>query len=106
MTELQKIAAKHELRALLDGNEITQGMTVRVERSAFVLGRPDLAPPGSPFSSPEPDDRLRLAELGRSRFTLSVRRHTGRWEKTPFTGTLPELIRVICATMQHLVAAW
>ncbi len=37
---------------------------------------------------------------------LSVRRHTGRWEKTPFTGTLEELSDVIWSLMQHIVAPY
>ena len=44
--------------------------------------------------------------MGGARYGLSVRRHTGRWEKTPFSGTLSELVGAICTTMQHLVAAW
>lgn len=105
MSELKKMAVEHELRALLDSTPITEGMTIRVHGSSFTLGRRD-PDPGGRYSSPEPDDRLRLTDLGRSRFALSVRRHTGRWEKTPFSGTLPQLLDTICATMQHLVAAF
>lgn len=104
MTELQKMAVVRELRALLDANPVTEGMTIRAHGSAFVLGRRD-PDPGGPFSSPEPDDRLRLTELGRGRFGLSFRRHTGRWEKTPFSGTLPELVDAICTAMPHVVMA-
>lgn len=105
MTELQKMIVEQELRALLEANPVTAGMTIRAHGSNFILGRPDINP-GGPYSSAEPDDRLRLTALGRSRFALSVRRHTGKWEKTPFSGTLPQLFDVICATMQHLVAGW
>jgi hypothetical protein len=35
-----------------------------------------------------------------------VKRHTGRWERTPFSGTLKEMVHVMHAFMQHLVAAW
>lgn len=103
MTELQKMIFKRELHALLDGNPATEGMVVTVRGSSFILGRQD-ADPGGPYSSPEPDERIRLTDLGRSRFALSVRRHTGRWEKTPFTGTLPQLIDEICVTMPHIAA--
>lgn len=101
MTELQKLIVKQKLSEFLDSTPATRGMVFRVRGSSFILGRKD---PGGPAASP--DDRLRLTDLGRSRFSLSVRRHTGRWEKTPFTGTLPQLFETICATMPHLVAAW
>jgi hypothetical protein len=35
-----------------------------------------------------------------------VKRHTGRWEKTPFRGTLEETVSTVCALMQHLVATF
>ena len=47
-----------------------------------------------------------MTALNRSSFGLSVRRHTGRWEKTPFTGTLDELVDVIRSLMQHIVAPY
>lgn len=103
MTPLQKMAFKQELFELLQSNPATEGMVVQVRGSSFVLGRQD-PDPTAPYCSPEPDERLRLTDLGRSRFSLSVRRHTGRWEKTPFTGTLPQLIDTICATMPHIAA--
>lgn len=105
MTELEKMIAKRELRELLDSNVVTQGMTIRVRGRSFTLGRQD-PDPARPYSSSDPDDRVRLAELGRARFSLSVRRHTGRWEKTPFSGTLRQLVDVIADTMQHVVAPW
>lgn len=100
-----KQAGEHELRELLDGNPITKGMTLRVSGPHFVLGREDPCPDG-PFPDLEPDERVRLTHMSGARYGLSVRRHTGRWEKTPFSGTMAELVDVICATMQHLVAAW
>lgn len=101
----QKRATEQELRQLLDSNDITAGMTLRVQGSHFVLCRedPDLH---GPFPDLKPDDRVRLTHLGGARFGLSVRRHTGRWEKTPFSGNLPEMVDVISAAMQHLVARW
>lgn len=95
-------AAERELRVLVDGNPITHGMTIRAERSHLYLGRP-VAP--GPYPDDEPDDRLRFTQLRGTTFGLSVRRHTGKWEKTPFSGTLRELVDIVHATMQHLVAA-
>ena len=95
-------AAAQKLRPLLDAKPITRGMTVRVDRGHVYLGRQE--PPG-PFSDDEPDDRLRLSPIGSgAKFGLSVKRHTGKWEKTPFKGTPSELVDLVCAHMQHLVA--
>jgi len=91
------------LRALLDADALTAGLTITTRRGDIVLGR--IEPPG-PFSDGEPDDRVKLTPLGGDRFGLSVRRHTGRWEKTPFTGTLDELVHLLSTAMQHLIAAW
>ena len=92
-----------ELRALLDDSPVTRGMTIRARGDHIYLGREE--PPG-PYADEEPDDRLRLSLLSGKRFGLSVRRHTGRWERTPFSGTLAELVEAVCATMQHLVAEY
>ena len=105
MKAAQKHAAEQELRRLLDGNDITAGMTLRVQGSHLILGREDPDPHG-PFPDLEPDDRIRLSHLGGARYGLSFRRHTGRWEKAPFSGTLPEMVDVLSTAMQHLVAAW
>ena len=105
MSELEKMITRHELRRLLDSHPATEGMTIRAHGKSFILGRRD-HDPGGPFPSAEPDDRVRLTATAKGRFTVSVRRHTGRWEKTPFTGTLPQVFDAICATMQHLVAPW
>jgi hypothetical protein len=48
--------------------------------------------PGPPEA---PDDRhpvLRLTPIGGSRFGLSLRRHSNRWEKIPVTGTLADVL--------------
>lgn len=94
---------ERELRGLLDGHELTKAAKIRVSGSQIYLGREEL--PG-PFSEGEVDESLRLTCLGGGRFGLSVRRHTGRWEKTPYSGDLPELIEVIRTSMQHLIAPW
>lgn len=105
MNEIEKRTVQQELRRLLDSDPSTEGMTIRPHGTSFVLGRLDPDPNG-PYSSPEPDDRVRLTATARGRFTVSVRRHTGRWEKTPFSGTLEQVHEAICATMQHLVMPW
>ena len=56
MTELEKTTVQQELRRLLDSDPATEGMTIRVHGTSFVLGRLDPDPNG-PYSSPDPDDR-------------------------------------------------
>ncbi len=105
MKAAAKRAVESELRELLDGNPGTEGMTIRVHGRQLVLGREDPDPDG-PFPDLVPDDRVRLTHLGGSKYGLSVRRHTGRWEKIPFSGSLAELVDTLGGPMQHLVAAW
>jgi len=54
----------------------------------------------------ENDDRVRLTRLSASTYGLSVRRHTGRWERTPFSGSMDEMVDAILGCMQHLVAPY
>lgn len=105
MKAAAKRAAEFELRELLDRKPVTEGMTIRVHGRHFVLGREDPDPDG-PFPDLVPDDRVRLTHLGGTKYGLSVRRHTGRWEKTPFSGSLTELVDTLGGPIQHLVMAW
>ncbi|MDC3379367.1 hypothetical protein OAX78_03700 [Planctomycetota bacterium] len=105
MKTATKLAAERELRGLLDADPATEGMTLRAHGKHFILGREDPDPDG-PYPNLGPDDRVRLTHMGGPRYGLSFRRHTGRWEKTPFSGTLPDLVDTIAGPMQHLVAAW
>ena len=87
----------------LESNPLTAGMYVRVYGDHLIVGRQE---PYGPDGELEPDDRVRLTCLNRTSYGLSVKRHTGRWQTTPFTGTLDELVEVIWTLMQHLVAAY
>ncbi|MCJ7545000.1 MAG: hypothetical protein MUP47_10665, partial [Phycisphaerae bacterium] len=60
--------------------------------------------PIGPNGQLENDDRVRLTQLSAAAYGLSVKRHTGRWERTPFAGTLDEMVDIILGCMQHLVA--
>jgi hypothetical protein len=93
--------AEAELRRLLDGNDLTLGMYVRVHGDHLIAGRQEPIGVSGGF---EDDDRVRFTQLHRGRYGLSVKRHTGRWEKTPFTGSIHETFDAVCAFMQHLVA--
>jgi hypothetical protein len=46
-----------------------------------------------------------ITKLGANHYQVSLKRHTGRWEKTPFFGTLEETLEVVRSVMQHLIAA-
>ena len=47
---------------------------------------------------------MRLTRLSASKYGLSVKRHNGRWERTPFSGTITEVFEAILSFMQHLLA--
>lgn len=103
MKHPQREAAKQQLKQLLSSNPITQGMYVRTWGDHLIVGRQEAV---GPHGEMEADDRVRLTARSNSTWGLSVLRHTGRWEKTPFTGTLEELSDVIWSLMQHIVAPY
>lgn len=103
MDKTQREAKRARLEALLSSQPLTEGMYVRARGDDLILGRNESFGAGGELVA---DDRLKLTALNRSTFGLSVRRHTGRWEKTPFTGTLDELTEIIWSMMQHIVAPY
>jgi hypothetical protein len=94
--------AHDELARLVENSPVTRGLRLRVSGKIVTIARLVSTPDGSG----ELDDRLRLTHLGGAQFGLSVMRHTGKWEKSPFSGSITELFDVISGPMQHLVAAW
>lgn len=96
-------AVRDRLLSLLEQHETTRGLYVNVRGKQLILGRREAFGPALP---PEDDDRVRLIHLAGDSFGLSVKRHTGRWEKTPFSGTLEQLVEVMTGPMQHLLADW
>lgn len=88
---------------LAESHELTAGMYVRVRGDHLILGRHE---PLGPEGEIEPSDRVKLTHLGADTYGLSVLRHTGRWQKTPFSGSLEEMFETIWTLMQHLVAAY
>ena len=97
-------AARDRLLSRFEQHDSTQGLYVRVVAKHLVIGRTE--PPFGPDQEPEDDDRVRLTHLGADSFGLGVKRHTGRWERTPFSGNIEELVDVMIGTMQHLLADW
>jgi hypothetical protein len=92
-------AKQAALYALLEENELTAGMSVRVYGDHLLMGRPDTAADGGGNI-----ENLRLTRLRSSSFGLSVRRHNGRWERTPFSGSVKDMVQVMLTFMQHLIA--
>ena len=95
--------AESKLRGLLDAHEPTAALYVRVHGDHLILGRRE---PIGPSSQMENDDRVRLTRRSASAYGLSVKRHTGRWERTPFSGNMEEMVDTILGCMQHLVAPY
>ena len=95
--------AESKLRGLLDAHEPTTDLYVRVHGNHLIIGRRE--PIGS-SDQMENDDRVRLTRLSASTYGLSVKRHTGRWERTPFSGNMEEMVDTILGCMQHLVAPY
>ena len=97
------IAAQTTLKDLLEQHALTAGMYVRVHGDHLILGRAEKTP-----STPETEnlDRVRLTRLSASTYGLSVRRHTGRWERTPFSGRMKDMVDTIIGVMQHIVAEY
>lgn len=95
--------AESKLRGLLEAHEPTADLYVRVHGDHLILGRRE---PVGPNGEMENDDRVRLTRLPASTYGLSVKRHTGRWERTPFSGSMEEMVDTILGCMQHLVAPY
>lgn len=95
--------ARRRLIELLEQHPVTSGMSIRIHGDHLVLGRRDTA---APQVKAEDDDRVRLTRLSARTYGLSVKRHTGRWQRTPFTGSLDEMVNNIHNFMQHLVAPY
>lgn len=96
-------AAESKLRSLLEAHEPTAGLYVRVHGDHLILGRSE---PLGPNGEMENEDRLRLTRLSPATYGLSIKRHTGRWERTPFCSSLEEMVDTILGCLQHLVAPY
>jgi hypothetical protein len=94
--------ALRTLETLLEADEITAGLDVRVHGDHLILARDVELDDGEMVS----EDRVRLTRLSANRWGLSVKRHTGRWQRTPFMGSIEEIVDVMHSFMQHLVAPY
>ena len=98
----QMRVAQIKLVKLLQADPVTAGMYVRVHGDHLIAGRNERV---GPDRTAENDDRVRFTRLGTNHYGISVKRHTGRWQKTPFYGTLEQTVEAVCSVMRHLVAA-
>ena len=101
--KLEMTFARESLLLELEKHPVTSGLYVRVYGKHLIMGREE---PFGPEGEMVRDDRVRLTRANASNYSLSVKRHTGRWESTPFQGTMAELVEVVQSIMQHLVAPW
>lgn len=95
--------ARKTFERLLESKSSTEGMSVRVYGQALIAARKESVGTGG---GTEQRDCVRLTRLGTETWALSVKRHTGRWERTPFTGSMDDVVAAIWTYMQHLVAPW
>lgn len=95
--------AESKLARLLSAHQAAAGVYVRVHGDNLIMGRREAFGPEGEL---ENDDRVRLTRLSASTYGLSVKRHTGRWEPTPFSGSMEEMVNTILGCMQHLVAPY
>ena len=101
--KIQMQLAQTKLRRLLDTHEQVAGLYIRVHGDHLIMGRRE---PLGPDGELENDDRVRLTRLSASTYGLSVKRHTGRWERTPFSGDIETMVDTMMGCMQHLVAPY
>lgn len=80
-----------------------RGLVVRSRGSNLILAREEQFQADQP---PVLDDRVRLSWLGGNQFGLSARTWNGKWESTPFTGTMEEMLDTIESLMPHLIGSW
>jgi hypothetical protein len=95
--------ARKALERLLESNTTTEGMSVRVYGQNLIAAREENV---GADGATERRDCVRLTRISTKTWALSVKRHTGRWDRTPFTGSMEDVVAAIWAYMQHLVAPW
>ena len=44
------------------------------------------------------ENRCRFNRIERDRYTLDMANHSGKWEATPFGGTIQELVGIVAET--------
>jgi len=94
-------ASRGRLTKMIEEHESTAGMYIRVYGDHLIAGRRE---PTGPEGELEDHDRVRFTRINATTFGLSVKRHNGRWERTPFSGPIQDMGDTVRTFMQHLVA--
>jgi hypothetical protein len=81
-------------------DEMTSGLIARAHGENLIIGSVEETDAGTGCR----DDPVRLTRLSPQAWGLSVKRHTGRWERTASSGTLDEMVHTVGSVMLHLVA--
>ncbi len=97
--DFEKQAALSHLQQLLTESATTAGMYARAHGKNLIMGREDTYQ-----GTTENVDMVRLTRQSQSKFALSYKRHTGRWERLPFTGDMTELVKLLQGSLSHMVA--
>ena len=86
-----------DLRALLRQHAGLEHLDVEVRGDAMIV-----------FSQEDGEQsrRARFTWLGAGHYGLALTRHTGRWEPTPFTGPLPEVVDVLVSHLGFHLARY
>ena len=72
----------HALRALLTERKLTHLHVTKRGKALIIASGP----------SAEPDPEARLTLLTPGTWRLDLRHHAGRWDQTPFTGSMADLV--------------
>jgi len=51
-------------------------------------------------------NHVRFTRLSVNKYQLSMANHRGRWEKTPYTGTIPELVELLIEQFSFMLAEY
>lgn len=54
----------------------------------------------------EKTNRVRFTRLSVNKYQISIATHRGRWGKTPFTGTIPELVNMLVEQFSFVLAEY
>ena len=92
-------AASSHLSRLLEKSPATAGMYVRVHGKNLIVGREETF-----GGEVEKVDRVRFTRINQVHYELAVKRHTGRWERTPFGGSLEDVVAAVQGALPYLVA--
>ncbi len=81
-----KEGLRDELQVILEQNHMDSEFFIAQRGNSLTLCR------GTPD---DPNPRARFTWLQTNTWGLSLPRHTGRWERTPFVGPLPDVFGVL-----------